>query len=160
MKPTFSIKYNGHKFDGQVSGSSPPDFNPDYENVICTWTVHSWHKEKLKFELPWKSWGFDPKSQSWCSDVGLLGGHGMRWICTDACECGVRKSSVNLTLKCVDESDPEKRLVSRVVVRKYDQADIELPVQIIANKRQLDELVSVTMAVTDWWRDQSYSMNS
>lgn len=160
FKPAYTVNYNLHKYDGQVLGSAPPKFDPDDQAIVGSWNAHTFRSEKLKFEFPWGKWGFDPQDQNWLSDVKLLGGeHEMNWVMTD--ESGDRgsynkggKPHVKFTLRCVDVSDSEKRLVSKVVVKGYSSATIEIPVQIVANKKQLDELVVVSVAVMDWYRDQ------
>lgn len=79
----------------------------------------------------------------------------MSWVFTN--ETGGKgkedESHVNFTHRCVDVSDSEQRLVSKVVVREYRKMTIEIPVKIIASKEQLDELIVVSMAVTDCYRD-------
>lgn len=72
----------------------------------------------------------------------------MQWILMDESSKGSGYEPVNFTMRCVDKSDSERRVVSLVKVRSYLKVTIELPVKIIA-KEQLDESIIISLAIMD-----------
>lgn len=153
-KPAYTIRYRTHKYNGEGSGASPPDLNTNDQKVVGSWKMKEFSSDKLKFKFPWLEWDFKPDNQTWTSDVGLLGGKDeMEWVLSNEGGGGSGYDGVNFTLRCVDTSDPERRVVSMVKVKNYLSATIEIPFKIIAKKEQLGELIVVSLAVMDQQRD-------
>lgn len=153
--PAFTVHYNTGDYTGQVWRGPLLFPKSSEQTIVGSWTKHKFHKDKLKFEFPQSrtrgqcEWGFNPEKDEWVSDVGFLTDHSLSWTLIN--ETGAQ---VSFTLKCTDLTDDEKRVCCQVVMTSYNDGRIEIPLRIISNFEQLEEVVTVATAVMDRYRDE------
>lgn len=133
-----SPSYSGSIFRSQSLASI---FHISLSPFTTHWKRHTFRSKKLEFFFPWPNgeWGFDPKKRRWVSDVGLLPDHEFEWMTI--------ANTGGYVLKCIDTTTGSD--ICRVVADSKDSAGISIPLGIIQTLEQLDEIVTVAVAMNN-----------
>jgi hypothetical protein len=151
--PAFKVRYREDGYAGEVfrgpllTGSNAR---------VGAWKVK--HGRRIKFEFPRSSnrdpkmckWDLAPEDEDWTSDVGILPDHWLKW--------GIFNESrgngeVRFTLSCIDTTDDARSTVCKIVMQTYYDGRLEIPLRVVQNDEQLDEMVVMAVSCMDLWRD-------
>lgn len=145
-------------YHGPILGGSPSSLtDPGKAPPVGRWKTKD---GKLDFKFPEskkrktkeaREWGdWRPDESEWGSDVGMLDERWLRWRFEDESR---HKGEVRFTLRCVDLEDEDKRVASQVVMETFYEGHVSVPLWAVRNQEELDEMMVVTFATLDWWRD-------
>lgn len=106
------------------------------------------------FDLPWARWDLSPDDEWWQSNVGTGGGgkNWMRWCLIRSRESGSRHGD-RFTARCVDTTQRGMPTVASFEMNDFDHGSLEIAVAVPRTLEQLDELVIVSFAVMDHYRE-------
>lgn len=153
--PAYRIRYKQHGYAGEVLRG--PSFGGHGKDPF--W-VGAWkaRNPRVKFEFPKtarrdekdkRKWDWHPRDEQWGSDVGMLEDHWLQWNCVNDSRDG---REIRFTLRCTDVTDDEKPVVCTVVMQTFFEGSISVPLSVVRDEEQLDEMVVVAAATMDWWR--------
>ena len=159
----YRVKYtdegaSGTVYRGPLFGGSPSSLtNPGSAPPVGKWSTED---GKLKFKFPEtkkrkakeaREWGdWRPDENEWGSDIGMLDERWLKWRFEDESRY---KGEIRFTLRCVDTEDADKRVASQVVMETCYEGHVSVPLWAVKSEEELDEMMVVTFATLDWWRD-------
>lgn len=152
-KPIYRLQLKVNEHDGEVYRSSNGQ-------LVGAWNENSRHSEeklKLQFTMQGGKWEFSPENEVWLSQLGTLPKHEFIWmdfrdksdadIGQDLYRTDGDDNQIGFSVRCIDNSDPSKRTVCAIMTDTHDHGTFTIPGDIIATLKQLDEMVTVGLAV-------------